>query len=102
MVHKADIHFMCSTDVRLQFMLPPPSLPSLRSPLVPDFPLAAAANSHKCHVRQFVICVKDAAANASVAALESWNKDAQAKIFLWATRYPAIELSSKCREFKLQ
>lgn len=96
MVHKADIHFMCSTDVRLQFMLPPPSL---RSPLVPDFPLAAAANSHKCHVRQFVICVKDAAANASVAALESWNKDAQAEKLLWATRYPALKLSNKCREF---
>lgn len=55
--------------------------PPQASPL-PDFPLAAAANSHKCHVRQFVICVKDAAANASVAALESWNKDAQMEQFL--------------------
>jgi len=55
--------------VGLQFM----SLPShcLASLLI-AFPLAAAANSHKCHVRQFVICVKDAAANGNATALESF------------------------------
>jgi len=48
----------------------PPPL-SASAPLI-ALPLAAAANSHKCHVRQFVICVKDAAANGNVAALESF------------------------------
>lgn len=83
-------YILCATQIhrcavphclllRLQFMLPPP--------LYPDFPLAAAANSHKCHVRQFVICVKDAAANASHAALESCLGAAREGQGV-ATRYP--------------
>lgn len=61
---------LCLLHLHIPIPIPIP-VSSRPASLLIAFALAAAANSHKCHVRQFVICVKDAAANGNVAALES-------------------------------